>query len=123
MTPSSKKTNGLARAPWRNTGSPTTQGLLHYAGYEPVEWRPNTPFGAELTVAGIERGRSAAHFVMNFDDPQRPGTRVRAVMFMADMLDLLTSPAEIRNGKVTDLWHVRKRGQNYGLVRVDDAAR
>lgn len=72
-------------------------------------WRPNTPFPANLRLADMERGRSAAHFIWK-DEQNR-----RYVMFMTDLLDLIQN-FDISHGVVNGNWAFTKRGQNFGVI-------
>lgn len=76
-----------------------------------VKWKKNFIFSARLRVAGTERGRSAARFILEDDDGHR------YPMFMTDMLALTErgiSPGGYSEGE----WTFCKRGQNYGITPV-----
>jgi len=99
---------GPATAPF------TGDDLCAYAwDVDRIVWRDNVPFYATLELGGIERGRSAAHFLWNDTD-----TGANYQMFMADAVDLMRSPAGVQAGKVTGWWIVVKRGANYGVARL-----
>lgn len=74
----------------------------------PVDWRPNEPFQATLTLQELARGRSAAYFWWTDQDGHR------YPMFMSDMVEVVKLATTV-GGVVTDTWIVRKRGQNYGI--------
>lgn len=100
---------------------PRTGSLLHYPetrlklGREEGEliwvepgWRTNEPFYANLYLADMERGRSAAFFIWQDNDGRD------YPMFMSDMFDLLRTKT-VDEGYVEGIWLVKKRGQNYGI--------
>jgi len=75
----------------------------------PPDWRPNQVFRAILMIDNVERGRSAARFILK----DKEG--VKYVMFMTDMLDLLKH-GTVGGGKTEYVaWRFCKRGQNYGI--------
>lgn len=74
-----------------------------------VEMRPNAPFRATLEVVSIERGRSAARFVL-----RDTTTGTEYPMFMVDVLDMMRAGIR-KGGRITGLWQAGKRGANYGL--------
>lgn len=91
--------------------------LLHYVGpWTKPEMRPNEPFRAVLEIAGMESGRSAKYVL--FDD--RDGHRYP--MFVTDLLDFLRRSGPGVRGGITgsEMWIVRKRGQNYGIALVPE---
>jgi hypothetical protein len=87
--------------------------LLHYASpWSRPEMRPNVPFRAVLQITGMESGRSAKYVML----ADRDGHTYP--MFVTDLLDLLArSGAGVKAGITgTEMWIVRKRGQNYGVA-------
>jgi hypothetical protein len=86
--------------------------LLDYPeAWRGLQWRLLEPFEASLTVLGVERGRSAARFVLGDDDGYR------YPLFMTDMLTLLTSYGVEGGGRTPRLcWGATKRGTNYGIT-------
>ena len=78
-------------------------------GKDPIDWRPNEPFEATLTIRELERGRSAARFW--FEDEK---TMTRYPFFGQTLVDML-SASEMKNGKVHGKWIVVKKGANYGI--------
>lgn len=84
--------------------------LMHFPrqwGIE-VDWRPNEPFEAELTLDSTTRGRSAAYFTfVDLGGHKYP-------VFMTDISEIMATSV-IDHGKVSGRWVVGKRGQNYGL--------
>lgn len=104
---------GPATAPYRNGD------LLPYAptGWQlsaGAAWLDNVPFHATLELGGIERGRSAAHFLWNDAD-----SGANYQMFMTDVADLMQSAQGVQGGKVRGWWIVVKRGNNYGVARIN----
>lgn len=97
------KTNTLKRFPVSTGGQ-----LMHYPWGDPT-WVDNDPIFLTLTLQGTERGRSAAYFV--WTDPMGR----RWPMFLTDMVDLLRTE-DVKLGKVSAMWQVRKRGANYGIA-------
>lgn len=76
---------------------------------EKVDWRPNTPFEAEMEFLTSSRGRSSTTFVW-----RDTATDVRYEMFVSS-LDELLRKRDIVNSRTSGVWHIVKRGQNYGL--------
>jgi len=99
----------LAKAPFSPNGDLLTYVHMSYTPADTVEWRDNVPFTATMTLTGTTRGRSAARFV--FKD--EAGHRYE--MFMASMLELLTTRGCAVGGIVSGTWIIVKRGSNYGL--------
>lgn len=98
--------------------------LMSYAGsYSTgVEWRKNLPFYRTLFYKTYERGVSAARFIWKDDEGHT------YPMFMTDM-DALLTEGEVRSAAFSNIrgpsrisgnWIVTKRGQNYGIKRVND---
>lgn len=75
------------------------------------EWRELGEFDAQLAITTIERGRSAARFVL-----VDVVTLVKYPMFMVSMLDLLHKNV-ITCGRVYTTWEPCKKGTNYGLMQ------
>jgi len=74
-----------------------------------IDWRPNDPFFAELTILHLERGRSAARFW--FEDE---ATHTLYPFFGQTLVDMLRESDMIK-GKVKGTWIVVKKGANYGI--------
>nr|WP_296763976.1 hypothetical protein [Rhodococcus sp. (in: high G+C Gram-positive bacteria)] len=93
-----------------------TRDLLGYVdGWserEGVDWLPNDPFTETFQVMGYGRGRSSIKFMLVAEDGRR------YEMFAKDFTELVMT-SEISAGVVTGTFQVVKRGQNYGLVRVE----
>jgi len=71
-------------------------------------------FYAEMRVVGIERGQSAAR--MRLQDIQ---TGITYPLFLADLLPMLQEPVpEGTEFRVRGYWEACKRGQNYGIRKV-----
>ena len=91
-------------------GKPGDQESAYGIGRaDKIDWRPNEPFEATLTIRDLERGRSAARFW--FEDEVN---QVRYPFFGQTLVDMLSS-ATMVNGKVTATWIVVKKGSNYGI--------
>ncbi len=105
--------SSVTRVPFDQSGN-----LMHWAregtGYGAAhEWRPNVPFVADLTIAGMESGRSAKYVVLVDGDGRRYS------MFVTDLLDVLRTPMGARDGRLgCRRWVVAKRGQNFGVKVV-----
>ena len=102
------KTNSLTRVPYTRNGS-----LLHYVDKSHDIWYPNEPFHAALKVDHMKSGYSAKYLVLrspNSDDPRT------FPMFVVDLVDVVATLPEIRDGILVGRWKVRKRGANYGLA-------
>jgi len=67
----------------------------------------NFKFTDTLTLDGMSRGQSAAHFQMKRKD----GTQV--TVFMTDLCDMIP---KFCNGEITGEFTFVKRGQNYGCA-------
>ena len=78
------------------------------------EWRDLEPFTGQMAITSIERGRSAARFVL-----VDVVTLIKYPMFMVSMLDLLHKNT-VTCGRVYTLWEPCKRGANYGLMQSRD---
>lgn len=74
-----------------------------------IDWRPNDPFTATLTIRELDRGRSAARFW--FEDEVN---QIRYPFFGQTLVDMLTNSV-MDHGKVTGTWIVVKKGSNYGI--------
>lgn len=91
-------------------GEQRTDGGWHSQGIDrSIEWRPNDPFDATLTIRRLERGRSAARFW--FEDE---ATKTMYPFFGQTLVDML-SASVMDHGKVTGTWIVVKKGANYGI--------
>lgn len=106
------KTTSLEQAPYDPRGN-----LLHFAPSRPAgaswgvdpRWRGNEPFTATLTIDRTKSGRSAKYVIWR--DPAGH----EFPMFIVDLVDL-AQHATVRRGTVVGRFHVRKRGQNYGIA-------
>lgn len=84
--------------------------MMDYADYRLAEWKLVLPFQASMRVVDMERGRSAARFIL------QSTTGIRYPVFMTDMLDIMMKE-EIKYGYIPRAtWKAVKRGQNYGLA-------
>lgn len=86
--------------------------LREYAGYGETEWRENVPFEAVLEVVGYERGRSAVRVIFRDEDLHK------YPMFVSDLVEMLKTSMVIE-GKVAGTWVGTKKGQNYGVKKVN----
>lgn len=75
------------------------------------EWRELGEFDAQMAVTSIERGRSAARFIL-----VDVVTLIKYPMFMVSMLDLLHKNV-VTCGRVYTTWEPCKKGANYGLMQ------
>lgn len=114
------KSNSLKIVPFANgnmldwtTGKPGEQKTFGYGAYgTPIDWRPNEPFKATLTVKMLERGRSAARIW--FEDPDGR----RYPMFGQSLIETMQKLV-FTNGTAEATWIVVKRGANYGIEIYD----
>ena len=72
----------------------------------------NFVFTGTLSVVGIHRGRSAAHFLLRDVE-----TMKRYSMFLSDMLVLIQN-GELVKGQLKGKWTFCKRGSNFGIKFV-----
>ena len=107
------------KAPFKKRG-----GLWHYPppkeavenpnvpiGKRPtLEWREVRPWHDTMLVTGIQRGRSAAFFLMIGGERGQDSFP----MFLSDFADMVKT-ATVERGTVTGWWVVVKKGQNYGI--------
>lgn len=77
-----------------------------------IDWRPNEPFKATLTLNRLERGRSAARFWFRDEE----GTEYP--MFGQGIVDMLKAGV-LDHGVITGTWIAVKRGANYGIERYE----
>lgn len=77
--------------------------------YRPHAWVTNDPQQLRLTIDHYSRGGRTAKFVWK-DQLGRAWE-----MFASDMVATITTRV-ITHGEVAGLWHVVKRGANYGLM-------
>lgn len=89
------------------SGSPGDQ--THARRDDRIDWRPNDPFQATLTIRRLERGRSAARFW--FEDE---ANKTYYPFFGQTLVDML-SVSDMKHGKVSGTWIVVKKGSNYGI--------
>ncbi len=90
------------------SGKAGTQVNANYSSI-PIDWRPNVPFKATLTLKRMETGRSAVRFWWHDE-----ATDTDYPMFG----DAIVETLKIQNatgGKVTGEWIVVKKGANYGI--------
>lgn len=89
--------------------------LMHYAkqgdGWHSAhEWRPNTPFDADLTIESMRSGRSAKYLILTDSDGRE------FPMFVTDLIDALRTAEGVRDGRFgSRRWMVAKRGTNFGV--------
>lgn len=74
-----------------------------------IDWRPNVPFQAALTLVRLERGRSATRFW--FVDKS---TNTMYPFFGQGIVEML-SQSDMIKGEVSGTWIAVKRGANYGI--------
>ncbi|APQ42229.1 hypothetical protein PBI_MRMAGOO_147 [Mycobacterium phage MrMagoo] len=73
------------------------------------------PFYAEMRIVDIERGQSAARMVL-----QDTFTEKTYPLFLSDLLPMLQEPQDgLTEFRVRGTWAVSKRGQNYGIKRIE----
>lgn len=77
-----------------------------------VEYRPNEPFEATLTLVELERGRSAARFWWTDGETYYP-------MFGQGLVEMLNGVV-LDHGVVPGKWIAVKRGANYGIERYEE---
>jgi hypothetical protein len=77
---------------------------LSYPDWRHNEWRDNYEFSTTLKIIDIERGRSAARFILEDEEGHT------YQMFMKDMMNLL------QGQKLEGNWTFCKRGSNYGIT-------
>lgn len=102
--PGDQLTNG-SRMAWDHTTKTQYDTGIDYS----IDWRPNDPFEATLTIRRLERGRSAARFW--FEDE---ATKTMYPFFGQTLVDMLTA-SDMIQGKVRGTWIVVKKGANYGI--------
>lgn len=77
----------------------------------PIDWRPNDPFDAVLTVRSLETGRSAVRFWLEDET-----TKTKYPMFGHTLVDVLTESKSLGlGGRIGGTWIVVKKGANYGV--------
>ncbi len=95
-----------------------TEEMLQYVGRiyecEPegndrYKWVANHMWSDTINVVGMERGQSAAHFVVKSEVSGKT-----YYMFMKDLLNMILKTT-IENGRVSGCFTYIKRGKNYGL--------
>lgn len=92
-------------------------GMLHYPDPYPeklMRWLDNHEFTGTLTLDGMERGCSAAHFTLHDTSDQR------YTMFMKDLLLMVQACSNMNRGTITGRWTYVKRGMNYGVKFVGE---
>jgi hypothetical protein len=99
------KKNGLKLAPYDQRGN-----LMGYASeyMDNIDWQENKPFWELFTLVDVERGRSAAKFILE------DGQGHQYPMFLSSAL-LMMQKCNIIEGAVSANWMVVKRGSNFGL--------
>jgi hypothetical protein len=76
-------------------------------GWRKPEMRTVEPFAATMTLVGMYSGRSAKGFyVKDTEGHCYP-------VFAKDMLEMF------KGAEIPGMWAVSKRGQNYGIKRID----
>lgn len=82
-----------------------------WKGPVPIDWRPNTPFDAVLTVRRLETGRSAVRIWLEDES-----SRTLYPMFGHTLIEALAEATDLRvGGKIGGTWIVVKKGSNYGV--------
>jgi len=97
--------------------------LLSYPSHLCV-WKENCEFQAIFRVSGFERGRSAAHFILEAiqipaDLPNGIKSGKSFPIFMTDLLDLIQNKTIINGNIESSLWTFCKRGKNYAVKLAD----
>lgn len=92
--------------------------------YKGIVWQDNFEFAGPVKVVGMERGRSAARYVIEVTpfvapDPLIVDGPVRAIMFMTDFLAAIQKKGALPGGLIPGTFTFVKRGQNYGVKLVD----
>jgi len=78
-------------------------------GSDCYKWVQNHMWSDTMVLDGLERGRSAAHFIIYSEVSGK-----RYYMFMKDMVDMIKNHT-IENGRISGCFTYAKRGQNYGI--------
>lgn len=77
----------------------------------PIDWRPNDPFDAVLTVRSLETGRSAVRFWLEDE-----ASKTYYPMFGQTLVDVLADSTYLSlGGKIGGTWIIVKKGSNYGV--------
>ena len=103
------------KIPWQLVGNEWTKpGVCAYPWpSEGIVWQDNVPFHRRMQFTGYYRGRSAAGFEMvDHDGFVYP-------VFMSDMDAIIKHGIE-SGGYIEATWIVSKRGQNYGVLMVEE---
>jgi hypothetical protein len=90
------------KIPFNETGE-----MLSWAPPGHEIFKENFEFKATMRVIGIQRGRSAAKYILKSGGKSY-------TMFMSEMLDMIKATT-ISTGIVGGLWTFCKRGTNYSL--------
>jgi hypothetical protein len=91
---------------WVSKKPPKEPGI-----HEGIEWRPNIPFAARLSLKKYSRGRSSVQFVWESDHG------IRYDMSLADGFALIPY---LKNMMFEGTFAFAKRGQNYLLEPIFD---
>ena len=84
---------------------------LHYPEFHSRlggEWKDNFKFNQTMKIVTIERGRSAAYFILEDEH------EVRYTMFCTDIVGLL------KGISFTGEWEFVKRGRNFGIKKSSE---
>lgn len=97
------------RAPFDTNGN-----LMHHPRsyiQELGDMREDKPFRATMTYIAFQRGRSAAYTMWEDEHGKT------YPMFLAELHVVLPL---LRGGKLTTMWRITKRGQNFGIKLARD---
>ena len=88
--------------------------LWHYPAFDEaqVEWIDNHEFEADLKLVNMQRGRSAAYFLLEAEDKRL------FPMFMVDFYNLCVEFGIQGGAPLTRRWTFAKRGTNFGIMAV-----
>jgi len=90
--------------------------MTYHEDWKGIIWIQNFVFEDTLKVVGLERGRSAARFVLESVTDNK-----RYPMFMSGILDILKRPRMvIEEGKIKGYWSFHKKGSNYAVYYLGE---
>ena len=81
----------------------------HPDGTDRFKWVPNHMWSDTINITGIERGTSAAHFIVKSEVSGKT-----YYMFMKDLLNMMLNHI-IEKGRISGAFTYVKRGKNYGI--------
>ena len=95
-----------------------TEEMLRYVGWtyerkpdgeDYFKWIPNHIWSDTINIVSIERGQSAAHFIVKSEV-----TGKTYYMFMKDLLNMLLNHT-VENGRISGAFTYVQRGKNFGI--------